>query len=243
MSLVLALMLAQAAPGDPRLVTQRWHENAVVRLVGRAGVEATVILGSDEHIENVAIGDANAWQVSPNRRANMLFLKPLSPRARTNLTVVTDQRTYFFDLVAAPGARAIYGLRLTYPEPPAKPAAPVAPPPLTSEEAALAHGSPAPAPVDPATLDNAFALRGARDLFPAKVFADGQATYIAWPKGVALPAVLGRNARGVEGPINYAMHDDMIVVDGVPDVIVLRTGKLFATIEHQHAPAAQVKTP
>jgi len=247
-SLLLGLVLAQAVPalpGDPRLITLPWRDNAVLRLNGRSGVEATVILASDEHIENVAIGDANAWQVTPNRRANMLFLKPLSPRARTNLTVVTDRRTYFFDLVAAPGAKAVYGLRLAYPDEPKKPSPPPLPvpaPALTSEEAALAHGAPAVTPVDPATLDLGFALHGARELLPAKVFADGQATYIAWPKGVALPAVLGRNARGTEGPINYAMHDDMIVVDGTPDTIVLRSGKLVATIEHQHH-TPQVTTP
>jgi type IV secretion system protein VirB9 len=232
----LALLLAQAAPalpGDPRLITVPFRENAVLRLTGRAGVEATVILGPDEHIENVAIGDANAWQVTPNRRADMLFLKPLLPRARTNLTVVTDRHTYFFDLVAAPGARAIYGLRLAYAPEPHKPTPPPAPA-LTTEEAALAHGEHAVDPVDPATLDLGFTLHGAHELLPAKVFADGHATYIAWPKGAALPAILGRNAQGVEGPINYAMHDDMIVVDGTPDTIVLRTGKLVALIEHQH---------
>lgn len=241
MSALLGLLLAQAlpaTPGDPRLITVRWHDNAVVRLNGHAGVETTVTLANEEHIENIAIGDANAWQVTPNRRANMLFLKPLSPRARTNLTVVTDRRTYFFDLVAAPGARAVYGLRMAYPDEPARPAPPPAPVALTGEEAALTKGPGAPAPVDPATLDHAYTLHGAHELLPAQVFGDGQATYLAWPKGVPLPAILGRNERGVEGPINYAMHDDMIVVDGTPDTIVLRTGKLVATIEHRHQPQA-----
>ncbi len=244
MSLLLALVLAQAAPalpGDPRLITLPYRENAVVRLIGRAGVEATVMLAGDEHIENIAIGDANAWQVTPNHRANMLFLKPLSLHARTNLTVVSDRHTYFFDLVAAPGARAIYGLRLAYPDEPQKVAMP-APAPLTGEEAALAHGGTTATPVDPASVDTDFAVRGAPDLLPARVFADGHATYLAWPKGADLPAVLGRNPRGVEGPINYAMHDDMIVVDGVPDTIVLRTGKRVATIEHQHS-ATKVSAP
>jgi len=211
-----------------------WRENGVTRLIGRAGVESTIILGPDEHIENVAIGDANSWQVTPNHRANMLFLKPLSPRARTNLTVVTDRRTYFFDLVAAPGARAIYGLRITYPAEPHKEASPTAP--LTPEEVALAHGAAQAAPVDPATLDFGWSMHGAHELAPAKVFADGHATYIAWPRDAVLPAILVRNERGIEGPINYAMHDDMIVIDGTPDMIVLRSGKLIATLEHQHRP-------
>jgi type IV secretion system protein VirB9 len=230
MSLLLVL-LAQAA--DPRLITVPYRETAVVRLTGRAGVQAAIILDADEHIENVAIGDANAWQVTPNHRANMLFVKPLAARARTNLTVVSDRHTYFFDLVAAPGAPPVYALRLAYPAEARKeaPPSPPAPPPLTAEETALAHGE--PPPVDPATLDYGWVVRGAHELAPSKVFADGHSTYIAWPKGMTLPAVLGRDQTGAEGPINYAMHDDMIVIAGTPHAIVLRSGKLVATVEHQ----------
>ena len=50
---------------------------------------------------------------------------------------------------------------------------------------------------------------------------------------MTLPAVLARDATGAEGPINYAMHDDMIVIPGTPHAIVLRSGKLVATIDHQ----------
>jgi len=244
--LALALLLDQSgaalATGDPRLVSVRWRDNQVVRLIGRAGIEATITLEADEHIENVAIGDANAWQVTPNRRADMLFVKPLAAHAHTNLTVVTDRRTYFFDLVASPLARPVYALRMTYPDPPPKPAAPAVPPPLTGDEAALLHGTASPPPVDSASLDTGFVVHGARELTPARVFADGHDTYLAWPKGAALPAVLGRDAHGVEGPINYAMRDDMIVIAGIPDLIVLRSGKTVATIDHVH-PAQPTATP
>ena len=67
----------------------------------RAGLQATVAFADNERIENVAIGDSNSWQVTPNKRANLLFVKPLAARARTNMTVVTDRHTYVFDLVTA----------------------------------------------------------------------------------------------------------------------------------------------
>jgi hypothetical protein len=41
------------------------------------------------------------WQITPNRRASLLFVKPLPGAHRTNMTVVTDKRTYLFDLVPA----------------------------------------------------------------------------------------------------------------------------------------------
>lgn len=231
--MIWALLLAQALPGDPRIETLAWHENRVLRLTGRAGLQAVIMLSPDEHIENVAIGDANSWQVTPNQRATMLFVKPLAAHARTNLTVVTDRHTYFLDLVAGPHERPIYGLRVTVPAPPAPPAAhEAAAPALTAEETALAHGAPDAAPVDPAALDTAFAVHGAHELTPLRVFSDGKATYLAWPKGTALPAVLAPGPKGSVGPINYAMRDDMIVIPGVPATIVLRSGKASATITH-----------
>ena len=109
-------MPAQAR--DSRLVTRAYAPDEVIRIDGRAGVQATIAFGQDEHIENVAIGDSNSWQVTPNKRANLLFVKPLAARARTNLTVITDQRSYYFDLVATPAAHALYLLRFTYPDAP-----------------------------------------------------------------------------------------------------------------------------
>ncbi len=233
--LIGALTGAGARAEDSRLRIEPYPGNRVVRIAGRTGVQAVISFDPDEHIENVAIGDANAWQVTPNRRANMLFIKPLQARATTNLTVVTDRHSYFFDLAAAPGNRALYALKFTYPEVPAKPAPP---PPLTAEEAGLALGTPLAQPTDLAALDFGWKIKGKAALLPARVFADGRNTYLGWPKRSALPAVLGVDDKGGEAPLNFAVHDDMIVIEGVPQRIVLRAGKDLATIDHVSRAAA-----
>ena len=87
-----------------------------MRIEGRLGVQASIAFAEDEHIENVAIGDSATWQITPNKRANLLFVKPLAANARTNMTVVTDKRTYLFDLVASPRNSALYVLQFRYPE-------------------------------------------------------------------------------------------------------------------------------
>ena len=81
-------------------------------------MQATIRFGDDELIENVAIGDSNAWQVTPNKRANLLFVKPLADRATTNMTVVTDARTYLFQLSPGSVGDAPYTVRFRYPPPP-----------------------------------------------------------------------------------------------------------------------------
>src|SRR4029078_10567575 len=70
-------LLALATPlraEDPRLLSRLFHPQAVVRIDGRVNVETTIRFGEDELIENVAIGDSNGWQVTPNKRANLLFV-------------------------------------------------------------------------------------------------------------------------------------------------------------------------
>ncbi len=228
-ALPIALLITTAAPAaarDARLVTRVYDGEEVVRIEGHLGVQASIAFAEGEHIENVAVGDSTSWQITPNKRANMLFVKPLNARARTNMTVVTDQRTYLFDLHASAAASPLYVLRFTYPDEPKKAVAG-----LTAEEAQVVSGDPAARPLDPASLNFAWTQRGNGKLLPARIYDDGSATYLSWAAGIPLPAILIRNDRGDEGPVNFAVRGDVIVVDGVPPLIVLRSGRDSATLE------------
>jgi type IV secretion system protein VirB9 len=239
-TLLASLLLAAANPAparDTRLTSRAYSGEEVVRIEGRSGVQATIMFADEEHIENVAIGDSTSWQVTPNKRANLLFVKPLTPRARTNLTVVSDRRSYFFDLVATPGGPALYVLRFTYPDEP-KAAKPVAAAlAMTEDEAEAIASKPVDAPqsatADPATLNFAWTARGESKLIPARVYDDGAFTFLAWAAGSPIPAFLVRNEKGEEGPVNFAVRRDVIVIDGVPKLIVLRSGKNSATLENK----------
>ncbi|WP_347304183.1 TrbG/VirB9 family P-type conjugative transfer protein [Croceibacterium sp. TMG7-5b_MA50] len=230
-----AALPAQA--DDRRLIERMFEENEIVTIQGRANVQAVIRFNENEHIENVAIGDAQSWQVTPNKRANLLFVKPLADRAATNMTVVTDKHTYLFDLVASPANRnPVYLLAFTYPPEPEEEDAPL-----------LAGGAPAPAPsavevaaatdpyavVDPATLNHDWRRFGAAQLLPQTIYDDGDATFLSWDAGTPLPAILVQDLEGTEGPVNYAVRGDQIVVDGVPRRIILRSGEDVATLVNE----------
>lgn len=233
---LLASTAAYAAPAhDARLASRLYRADEVVRIDGRIGVQASIVFADDEHIENVAVGDSETWQITPNKRANLLFVKPLTASARTNMTVVTDRHTYFFDLVAASSGTPVYALRFTYPEEPKLPAPQQAGVALTDAERGVVGGE---APVDPAALNFAWARNGAPKLLPSRIYDDGQATYAIWAAGAAIPAILVRNEKGEEGPVNFAVRGDTIVIDEVPGLIVLRSGKASATLVNQRPATA-----
>lgn len=243
-SLAALALLSLAAPAlaDARLVERRYDPSAVVRIEGRTKVQATIQFADDEAIENVAIGDSTAWQVTPNKRANLLFVKPLEPTASTNMTVVTNKRTYLFDLVANPRARALYVLRFTYPDAPKADASAQLADATTGTASALelAAATDPYAVVDPAELNFAWAGRGDTGLLPARTYDDGLATFLAWPAGQPVPAILIKDADGTEGPVNFTVRGDVIVVDGVPREIVLRSGDAAATLTNT-GPARPVR--
>ncbi len=240
-ALLPALALAFAAPAalaDNRLVEVMYDEYSVVTVPGRVNVQASIVFGDDEVIENVAIGNSQTWQVTPNKRANILFVKPLEVRAATNLTVVTSKRTYLFDLVASPNAKPLYVLRFDYP-PELKPEQEeqLAAAPQQTEKADNPFAT-----VDPSDLNFAWNGSGDVELLPENTFDDGEATFLSWPTGKDVPAILIVNSNGVEGPVNFTVRGDTIVVDGVPRMIVLRSGEERAELvnsgpERSAAPA------
>ena len=234
--LALALFSTTAhAAVDPRLKSVHYEADKVVQVQGRLGYQSMIEFGQGESIENVAVGDSAAWQVTPNKRANLLFLKPLMAKAKTNMTVITDQRTYLFDLsVASSGNAAMYNLRFTYgPKPAAQPQKRLAYPSL------LASAPPAAPAAAPPKLNYDWKRKGDKEIIPARYYDDGRALYLQWQAGAAIPALYERDEKGREGLINYRSQGQFIVVDQMPETLVMRLGKKTAVLINRHPPKTQ----
>ncbi|WP_426000494.1 TrbG/VirB9 family P-type conjugative transfer protein [Caulobacter sp. DWR1-3-2b1] len=202
---------------DPRIRTVAYNPDRIVRLTGYFGLQTMLEFAADERIENVSIGDALGWQVTPNKKANLLFLKPLDRVAATNMTVVTDRRRYVFDLIVAPPKASTrdlaYVVRFQVPTP-----------------VMVSTAPPQPAPAAPIVRNSAYSLQGPLSIQPTRVFDDGRATYFAWPPQADLPAVFVVGADGVEGLANAVVRDGYLVVDQLAPRFVLRSGSLSATV-------------
>ena len=208
--LVLALLAAgpatgqvrpQPGAGDPRLQTVEFRPDQVVQLQAAPGYQLSVEFAPDERIENVALGDSGAWQVTANRRGDRLFVKPIQAGISTNMTVVTDVRTYAFDLapLSGPASDMAYTVRFNYPKPATtEPDLPVAP------------------------VAGRYRLRGTKSLRPSAISDDGVHTYIEWPASVALPAVYALDGRGRQMLVNGMMRDGTFVIDSIASHLVFR---------------------
>lgn len=232
LALPLALLLLSApatpvAAADARVRTVMFKPETVVRFVGKPGYQSAIRFGPDERIENVAVGDSVSWQVTPNKRGDHLFVKPLTAGARSNLMVVTDKRTYLFDLEAGRGAQPVYALSFEYPDYPS-PGSVQPPPEPAPTTGSLAEQAPPPAPLP--QLHFGWTARGSKALRPARVFDDGSSTYLSWPETAALPAILIPAPDGTQSPSNYRMEKGYIIVEGVPSQLVIRRGKHSATL-------------
>ncbi len=106
-----------AVPLDSRIRTVAFEKDNVVVVYGTIGVSTMIVLGDDERIATVAIGDSLAWQAVPDQSKRYLFIKPLDKTAVTNMNIVTNKRIYNLILRAgATSSRVVFKLRFSYPD-------------------------------------------------------------------------------------------------------------------------------
>ena len=72
--------------------------------------------------------------------------------------------------------------------------------------------------------------KGSGKLLPTRVFDDGASLYLAWSKETPLPAILTVSEDRKEGPVNYRMSGEYIVVSPIPANLVLRYGSRYAVL-------------
>lgn len=203
----LAEVTPKPGPGDPHLQTVGYDPEQVVALRVAPGFALTVQLSPDERVETISVGNSSAWQVQPNKRGDVVFIKLASGGSATNLTIFTDVRRYSFTLypTTSDDQQLAYTLRFTYP---------------VAERV----------PQSKVTIEpTRYRLRGDKSLWPLAMSDDGSFTSIAWAPDVAIPAVYLVDARGRQALVNGVVRDGAYVIEGVARQMVFKLGKARAT--------------
>ena len=236
-----AEVFPRAVSPDGRVKTVTYNETDVVSLRGVYGFQTTIKFAPFEKIQNISMGDSIAWQVVPNKAGNILFVKPVESRARTNMTVITDRRIYNFDLSTEQsglegGRTGTYLLSFNYPqdsvleyssasEAPTNfnPVAPFAPRSEVTSSGLVSAGA-------PTDLNFEYSFKGDEELAPATVFDNGEFTYFKFADTADVPAIFAVDKDRNESVINYHVEGPYIVVNSSERQFTLRNGDYEACV-------------
>ena len=103
---------------DSRIKTFIYSENEIYRVVVYNGFQTNVEFANGEYVQTLSLGDTYAWKITPVERR--LFIRPLEENIHTNMTVITNRRTYQFEILSQAPADIVndnfaYVVRFFYP--------------------------------------------------------------------------------------------------------------------------------
>lgn len=104
---------------DSRIRTLVYNPNEVYELKFFYNYQSFIEFSGDEEIEMISIGEAFAWRLTP--AGKRLFIRPLEIAAHTNMTIITNKRTYHFDIRSdeysgKADEDLVYTIRFFYPQ-------------------------------------------------------------------------------------------------------------------------------
>ncbi len=205
---------------DSRIRTVFYRPNAVYKFVAHYGFQSSIEFKEGETIRTISIGDSIAWQITPQE--NRIFIKPIEQDADTNMTVITDERIYHFELYANETTsmhdpELIFVMQFIYPD-------------LQRGEddfwAASANENFPPNVEDqPEKYNFNYTITGPQSIAPVRIFDDGKFTYFEFPRSFHnLPAIFEVNRQDRESVINFRKRENYIIVERLGGRFTLRYG-------------------
>jgi len=231
---------------DSRIRTLVYNPNEVYELKFYYNYQSFIEFSEDEEIEMISIGEAFAWRLTPAGRR--LFIRPLEISAHTNMTIITNKRTYHFDIRSdefngKADEDLIYTVRFFYPQigqplpiPPqlAVPnvAAKVQTPPMRQiiktpiPGAKVDKALPSVIERNPeeSTLNFDYSIAGKSDnIMPLKVYDDGVETHLQFANdNLVIPSINSVDSSGNERNLSYVVRDGYVVIPVVARQLTLR---------------------
>ena len=235
-----ALDTPRPGPSDPRIKVVDYDPWAVVKITGVFRTATQILLGDDETILHVALGDTTGWDVAAEK--NILFVKPKAPRGPTNLIVTTGRtgmtRTYTFELSTRAGASTrqtadtVFGLRFRYPaDEKAKATVGVA------AEASALERRVLDLKLDRAVVEGtrnlSYAVQGASSLQPSEASDNGRFTVLRFPANQPVPTLFSVESSGTESLVPFDVRGEFVVVHAVVRELRLRRGREILCLYNQ----------
>lgn len=200
---VKAEVAPQALPTDSRLVQVKYNPAQIVSILTAPGYLTHIELEVGEKLKIApALGDSVQWEVEDSE--NHVFLKPDLANITTNLTLVTNKRTYQFNLIAsAEGGFYYQHVKFKYSDSAKLKIRTIA---ATEEEAARVESQTNFQTLDPTSLNSNYKISGSAKFRPDYVQDDGKFTYIKIPVDVAETPIVYIRENGNFSQVNYSFN-------------------------------------
>lgn len=212
--------------GDNRVQQIIYANNEVFNIHAGVGNSTLIQLEDGEEVEGdntgLGMGDAQAWSLAV--RGNNIFLKPAQALPDTNMILVTNRRTYAFQLTTANPMNPSYIVRFVYPDTKKDNAKPVAPqtPARLRQVLTTSNGEGVYINADTNTQ---YYKQGSNEIAPTNAWDNGQFTYLKFANASDLPAVYRLLPdKKTEAVVDTHIEGDTLVIHGVSRLYRLRLG-------------------
>lgn len=226
----MAAKTPQSLSSDSRVRHVMYDPNQVYEIIGTYGYQTSLEFATDEKVKVVSLGDTIAWQTVPYN--NRVFLKPVEPRAATNMTVITNKRTYYFMLSSTKLSKeTTFLVRFKYPHI----AAPIA----------AAHTKPKTEPTgfDPEKINLDYSTSGHKHaILLDRVLDDGQFTFFRFDQKGEIPTIYTVGPDGTESIVNTRREGSYWVVERTAGLFTLRNGNSYLCVKNNSIPNETPKT-
>lgn len=233
LSALVALPVAVAAHGaqlpepgkkDTRIRFATYDPHDVVTIYTRVGLLTQIVFAQDEKIVDMTGGDVEAWGAATRKARDGVFLKPAAELADANLHVVTNKRSYSFDLKLAKKAKGETAFMTVYFRYPAA---------AQAAETAVKEADQVRELLDAASpvANRRYSVQGSGDLAPVEAWDDGRTTFLRFRARSSIPGIYEANEDGTLKRVeNINTKDDVVQVQGVRRKLALLTGKEVACV-------------
>ena len=213
--LVTAFAIERPIVTDSRIKTFIYNPNEIFKVVVHYNYQTSIEFAKGEEIKTISSGNNYAWQLTPVD--NRLFIKPWEDNILTNMTIITNERVYQFEIQSKPysgytDSELVYVVRFFFP---------------TTEERRIMpevekiENKNEMLDIKPYNFN--YDMVGPVKFLPTKVFDDGARTYLYYSKDIMLtsPSIKIVKGNGTVLKMKPKIVGDYLVVDSVGKILEL----------------------
>lgn len=187
---------------DTRVRQAIYQDGQVYRIRTSLTHVTSIEFGRGEVIRSIIAGDTEGFLLDGVPGGQAFAIKPVTRGAHTNITVYTNQRSYYFNVTEA-SSPTFYVIRFNYPDA------------TRPTQQAIARTAP----------NHAYGVSERTEFTPREIWDDGTFTYFRFERNAPVPAIF-RWSNGTERSVNaLAQSDGVIRISGVNARWVLRLGE------------------